>query len=237
MTTEQVIDKVRKLLALATSPNENEATLAMQKAGELLASHGLSMADVTPEEIRSSVTMETIEMGSKQRIMWIDLLAVEISKSFDCYPVTTYGTGWQMNFIGTPADIEMVKYLLKYLSAEIERMSKRYLRENKNYISSPRAAGNAYRRGVVRTVSDRLKVMYRARSEAMTSDCMALVPVKKEMVEKYTRKQFPRLTRPAKSYVRKELDSYHNGVRDGRNININRPIEGGNCAEHTKAIH
>src|SRR5262245_21357752 len=42
----KLLDRVRKLLALSTSPNENEAALAAEKAQALLAEHKLSMDEV-----------------------------------------------------------------------------------------------------------------------------------------------------------------------------------------------
>lgn len=39
-------EKIRKLLALAESPNENEAKLALLKARQLMAEHKLSEAEV-----------------------------------------------------------------------------------------------------------------------------------------------------------------------------------------------
>lgn len=48
MNTEQqrIIDRIQKLLALATSPNENEARLAAERASELLLRHNLSMQQI-----------------------------------------------------------------------------------------------------------------------------------------------------------------------------------------------
>jgi hypothetical protein len=46
MIDQKIIDKLQKLLALSASDNENEATLAMKKAEELMREHNLSVADV-----------------------------------------------------------------------------------------------------------------------------------------------------------------------------------------------
>lgn len=49
MTKERLLDRIRKLLRLATSPNEAEAMAALSKAHELLAEHNLTLSDVTDE--------------------------------------------------------------------------------------------------------------------------------------------------------------------------------------------
>ncbi len=46
MTNEKVLEIVKKLLALGTSPNQNEANAAIAKANELMLRHNLSMGDV-----------------------------------------------------------------------------------------------------------------------------------------------------------------------------------------------
>ncbi|QNO18916.1 MULTISPECIES: DUF2786 domain-containing protein [Caproicibacterium] len=42
--------KITKLLALSTSPNENEAKAALLKARQLMAEHKLQVSDVAPSE-------------------------------------------------------------------------------------------------------------------------------------------------------------------------------------------
>src|SRR5580700_1722926 len=46
VSTEYVIERVRKLLALAGSSNEHEAALAAEKAQELMLRHGFDLAQV-----------------------------------------------------------------------------------------------------------------------------------------------------------------------------------------------
>lgn len=46
MTQDQIIEKARKLKALASSPNPNEATLALRKMQEILIRYGLKESDL-----------------------------------------------------------------------------------------------------------------------------------------------------------------------------------------------
>ncbi|HPO02200.1 MAG TPA: DUF2786 domain-containing protein [Treponemataceae bacterium] len=43
-----VLDKVKKLMALGASPSEAEAASAIEKARLLLARHGLTLTDLSP---------------------------------------------------------------------------------------------------------------------------------------------------------------------------------------------
>lgn len=50
MTIEKVKDKIKKLLKLSESPNENEAKLAVKKAQRLMAAYKLQMGDIEEKE-------------------------------------------------------------------------------------------------------------------------------------------------------------------------------------------
>lgn len=57
---EKIIERVRKLLALATSSNEHEAALAAAHAQRLLAEHNLAMADI--ETQRETMTANKVDI-------------------------------------------------------------------------------------------------------------------------------------------------------------------------------
>lgn len=52
MTEERLIDKVRKLLALAESNNEHEAALAAERAQDLMLKYGIELAQVAARKER-----------------------------------------------------------------------------------------------------------------------------------------------------------------------------------------
>lgn len=63
MNHEELIKKIQKLLALATSPNENEAKLAATKAQELLTLHNLNM-----QQVEGAVfDYEELEVGERRK--------------------------------------------------------------------------------------------------------------------------------------------------------------------------
>lgn len=64
--TDSIIEKVRKLLRLAgNNPNEAEATLAMERAQELLAKYNLSMAQLDQSKERAGNT--TPDTGKREK--------------------------------------------------------------------------------------------------------------------------------------------------------------------------
>lgn len=69
-------DKIRKLLALAKSPEPEEAKFALLKARKLMAEHKLSERDL--EERNTTVIKRAIrETFSKKANSWMDPLSME----------------------------------------------------------------------------------------------------------------------------------------------------------------
>ena len=78
-------DKIRKLLALAKSPEPEEAKLALLKARKLMAEHKLSERDL--EERNTTVIKRAIgEKFSKKANSWMDPLSIVIGENY-CYPL------------------------------------------------------------------------------------------------------------------------------------------------------
>jgi len=55
---EAIVDKIKKLLELTTSPNEHEAKLAMDQAKRLMAKYSVQFTDLSEDEIKDSITRE-----------------------------------------------------------------------------------------------------------------------------------------------------------------------------------
>src|SRR5574344_1499967 len=64
---DEILAKVKKLMALGESPSEAEAASALEKARTLLARHGLSIADV---EAKESEVTESVLLEKKRLRKW-----------------------------------------------------------------------------------------------------------------------------------------------------------------------
>ena len=74
-------DKIRKLLALAKSPEPEEAKLALLKARKLMAEHKLTERDL--EERNTTVIKRAIgETFSKKANSWMDPLSIIIGENY-----------------------------------------------------------------------------------------------------------------------------------------------------------
>lgn len=116
-TTDDYKEKIRKLLALAQSPNEHEARAALLKARQLMAEHKLSEAelrDPVKQEVKDVMTDITC---SKRRNPWIINLSAVIGENYCCKAYRTHRHGQQtqlVGFIGFEDDVEICIAIFKY---------------------------------------------------------------------------------------------------------------------------
>ena len=145
---EDVIRKIRKLLALSGSPNPNEAAAAATKARKLFFEHNLSMdaLGVAPEEVRE----EVFATGARSVIRGTLIFAG--AKLHLC--ALLYGGQAGRNgswiLVGRPGNIEAARVLIQYLLDAMDRCTK--------LAATGRglAWANDYRRGWVSEMRSRL---------------------------------------------------------------------------------
>jgi hypothetical protein len=121
---EIIKDKVRKLLALSKSDNENEAAVALEKANELISKHKL-------DEL--ALRFESVEVkSSKTYVAWRTVVANAVSWLYGChsYRQAYYGT---IVFTGEELDAFMAGEMFEYLIKTIERSAKKAVRKNAKF--------------------------------------------------------------------------------------------------------
>lgn len=73
---DKVLDKIRKLMALADSPSENEAALAAERAAELMAMHQIEAAELaTDAAVEFAVDVVDAVPVGRRRVPWLGILA------------------------------------------------------------------------------------------------------------------------------------------------------------------
>lgn len=106
MASARTRDRIRKLLALATSPNENEAARAREQADQLMAKHGLSLSDFEEDVIE---IVDNVRDALRQRLA----IAVTVSRR-----VTLLCNKNQIAFRGRPRLVESGRTLYQSLIAD-----------------------------------------------------------------------------------------------------------------------
>ncbi len=132
---QDIIDRIAKLLALANSPNENEASQAAAKAQELLMQHNLSLSDIkTGEtgEASSDTRIEKTEIDSSgKKVYWKGQIANALARSNFCQ---MWWSGNHTVIVGKTHNVAIVKSLYDYLVATVERLATEGVKsEKRNY--------------------------------------------------------------------------------------------------------
>lgn len=161
MTNSSIIDKVRKLLRLADSPNPNEAAAAAAKAQELIDQYKLNMELLTldgaapePEEPIENFRKKDAPLDpGKKADTWRWRLANTVMRANACRGFTS---GGDIHIVGRPSDVETVRYLFAYLKAEVEQLTER---DGKG---CGRTWRNNYRLGVIDTIARKFREQHDA---------------------------------------------------------------------------
>lgn len=132
-------DKIKKLLALAESPNEYEAKAALLKARQLMAEHKIMEAELKDIEKQAVKDLNTDITCSKRKNPWIIALSATIGENYCCkaYRRHTHGRQTQyVGFIGLEEDVEVCKAIFEYAVDCILAQIKQIRRENQCYYTS-----------------------------------------------------------------------------------------------------
>ncbi|GAM10391.1 hypothetical protein OR1_02680 [Geobacter sp. OR-1] len=226
-----VIEKIRKLLALANSSNEHEAALAASHAQRLLSEHNLAMADIESEQKPQSADKVEAQV-SKTLPKWVRNLSAGVCTAFDCQAVHHPATG-RMTFIGVGADVQVAAYTFSYLDKTLRRLCSSFMKINSSDRHTNRhreLMRQSYYLGAVSTITGRL------REQKIQTPITpgALVPIKEGLIKKAMSDMGPMRTfHGRRSYI--DSHAYSQGQQDGQAVGINKGISG-NCSPQQKRI-
>ena len=128
MNNDDVLDKIRKCLALAASDNPHEAAAALRQAQKLMTAHDVSDADLAASGVRE----RRVKAGAASRPpTWERFLAAIVREAFHCRlifsPAFASATGsWA--FVGVGADPEIAGYAFDVLLRQVKKSRAQYIR-------------------------------------------------------------------------------------------------------------
>ena len=200
---EQIKKKIKKLLALSKSPNENEAMAALEKARKLMEENGLSEQDC------NVYTEETKYLKSRPRA-WINGTVIRIVNGYNSLVV---------RFHGAETDVFISKEMYQYLVKTVNRMAKQNIRKNakKPYI-------NSYKEGMAASLYERMLQAGELYSWANKRESQ-LEAIEKYVVELY--KVRYKTSRIKEKKQKTNNIAFYRGCNDGEKINLNRQTTGG----------
>jgi hypothetical protein len=233
-TTERMLERVRKLLALATSNNENEALLAMNKVREIYAKYNL--LEIESNKDKNDFVHLAITNGSKrieaheQRILSILIthffVRVIIGQS---YNYKTQLNEKLVEIIGTRANVLMAEYVYNFLKVQVELLTEDALKKSSNERS--RMTKKSYRLGILTGFSEKLSLyeehgLNKTNNGDSNTENKSLMIIKKDPhLGRYISKIYPRLRSTRNTRQSIDKSAFTEGKSMGFKLNLNKPIE------------
>ena len=152
-------DKIKKLLELSMSDNENEAEIALKQAMSLMNKHNLTKEEVYGQKMIS----KTIETNYMRMPEWYTTLYATMCNLSGCIIVATngrseHGTKAKIQIVGRQRDVENAIYLTVFLSRELEKSVEKYKNSlPKNKTRNTTILVKSYRRGFINNLFKRMQ--------------------------------------------------------------------------------
>lgn len=130
MERETIIDKVKKLFALAgNNPSESEATLAALKAQELLAKNNISMEEIFDDE-PEEIVHDIVWANNRQ---WRSRLANIIAPNFKCRCFLRRKNSKRgVVFVGHETDVKVAIQTFDFLFKTGGRLANEFVRQRRS---------------------------------------------------------------------------------------------------------
>ena len=225
-STSPIALRIRKLMALSKSPNENEAKMALMKARELMAKHDMgymerpelnknteNFVSITAGKPIEQISLEYYYLANILKDFYnVNVIWISVPMSFS--PLTW---GHALEVSGTPLDVRIASYtydfLVNYVAMAWENLS----------VSVKRNGGKRRRRDFAVGVYSAFQETLAAQNRRPEME--ALVKVEHPELDAYYEKRYPRV-RDIRSSVRKvDQDVRQAGEKLGRNLRIPRGLE------------
>lgn len=218
----RVIDKVRRLLALAGSDNPHEADAAMQQARRLMLEHNIRERDTRVDD--RDFTFAHVGPVKARHDEHERVLASILTKHFFVEAIWTHSfrplegrRGAVLEICGTRANVRMAEYVHGFLLQAGEAAWKRHRAEHA-------VKGDRDRRtflvGVMRGFRDKLERERRVSAE------QGLVWVGDAGVSAFYHRRHPRV-RTLRRSGRARNAAFVHGQAAGEELVLHRPVEGG----------
>lgn len=238
-TSEEIIEKVRALLALTQSSNPNEAALAASKAQELMQRYHLESA-LHGYMMPAQYTVQKVELPNNH--LWRKRLASTLAQLNFC-ECFTVANAKEVTFVGDKVSVAIVVELFTYLCQQAAMLANAgYIAHCQMRCSHCKKPDNRVRwqtefyLGLFEMVKRRLVEQYERfkkaddaqQPEAEQQEIRALLVVKQSQLSEATKAYLGNRKAQTRSFhtdEKKATDAFYVGMSAGMHVTINRMIE------------
>ena len=235
-----VMRRIEKLLAMAsdTRGNSNEAAAAAAMAARVMKKHQLSEADIViakmkaGDDLESSCVVPTLAEWKeplKRVPRWASLLATMVARLTETKAVlskthTAKGSEACVCFMGFSPDVKLAIYMMQYLQKEFRRFradfTGTYTYKEKGF-TALRSYTDGLTIGICAVLQEEIDAVAAEEAAAASSSTSTAIVVAKAAAITERFGEFG----AGKKVVMTPKEGFHEGVRDGKTITINKGLD------------
>lgn len=210
----EIVNKIKRLLALSSSDNTHEAESAMLKAQELLAKYNLQLSEI--EAYKEQNVKEDITEITFTKAKWKGRLAKVIASNFKCEMYYKTYRSHKVTFLGLEEDVAICKIMTEYAIDCIKKESGKIARAYREKGRSAKGVENDFALGFI----EGLRSKFEEQKQKNEEWGLVLV-VPKEVQDAYNDIQFTGKGVKPPAYQGLE-DVYFSGYYEGKKFDVNR---------------
>jgi len=207
----KILERIKKLLSLATSNNENEAQLASAKATELLTKHNLDMQQVehaNAEYIENTISEDKRVCNEDKYLSTILVNHFNVKVLKDLRGSTT-----KINIIGDKVNVEIAEYTYNFLKAQFRQLFRQYMKDT----GATTKDRSSYYYGLFKGFNEQMN----AAKKKVESE-YGLVVVPDAGIAKFMKQQHPRTRSSKNSFNVGNAEAVNAGKDAGKALRVSR---------------
>jgi hypothetical protein len=225
-TSERLLDKVRKLLALATSSNEHESLSAMNKVRELYAKHNLDQKTLsTPRfaHVLIELGKKRIEITRKKIVgILVGHFFVQIISSSQ-YDAKTGERHKVIEIIGTRENVLMAEYVYHFLLQQTDFLVREMAKNSSHKLT--RVTRKSFTLGILQGFTNKLREAEKNEPSQPNVIGNALVKFRNDpALENYMAEVYPRTVSRTSSAQYIDDSAYDAGISVGKAITLSKAL-------------
>lgn len=226
----QVIDRVRKLMALGQSDNEHEAALALQRAQALLERHRLDFASLAESEqlLHRSIDTGATVLPAHRKVI-CTLLEAGFGVRVICasiYHPHSDSLTKTIELFGTEEAVAIAEHCYHFLE---NRLTVLWAKNRRRFAGTGRTARRSYFLGVLAGFREQLHSPASpgpgVEGDRFSGNHLPAVQTEARL-DAFVAYHYPRLQRRRGRGQTLHGDAYHQAVADGRELTLRRPVDG-----------
>lgn len=217
MDQQRILDKIKKCFALAKSPNQHEAAIALKQAYAFAKQYGID----NPELSINISNTNLINTRSISERMDYKLLQL-VQNTFNVMAVIE---GKKIRFFGYDYNVTIAGYIFNVLSKLLKKARLEFLNthtDNRMKKQTKTRRADLFCDGWINAVTDEILKFQPGNESEFTNDETKLI--ESYISNFYETKLYPMKTKKAHDFKEADYSAYYKGKMAGDNITINRGV-------------